>query len=39
MKAEGQPLDAYESGRYAEMIGCLLYVAVCTSPTYSVHLL
>jgi hypothetical protein len=32
MSAEGSSLDAEECGRYAEMVGCLLYVAVCTRP-------
>jgi hypothetical protein len=32
LKKEGTPLTAEECGRYAEMVGCLLYVAVCTRP-------
>jgi hypothetical protein len=40
MSAEGSSLDVEESVRYAEMVGCLLYVAVWTRPgthVYSLH--
>jgi hypothetical protein len=32
MRKEGTPLTAKECGGYTEMVGCLLYVAVCTRP-------